>query len=191
MQKSVSDHWLTESLHHVSCAHLCTGKSGYNVECVVAAGAFRTIFREYSLASLISSYSFPVSKVIFQFPVTSLWQDYRLRVTLDSPGVEALCTLPIRRPRCVASAKLAKKYRMTNRSFLPTNCCWDRVFDCLLKAFMLWHVCVKEALQCVCCMSRHAAITKPRNQWLCVALPLFKAKLPKTFWSFLPHNRSD
>jgi len=34
-----------------------------------------------------------------------MWQDCRVRVVLKSPGVEALCAVPIRLPRCVAGTK--------------------------------------------------------------------------------------
>jgi len=43
-----------------------------------------------------------VSEVAFQFPITSLWRDYRgLHVTFKSPRGESLCAVPIRLPRCV------------------------------------------------------------------------------------------
>jgi len=36
--------------------------------------------KEYGLTSSTSSYPFLVSDVILQFPITSLWDDCRLRV---------------------------------------------------------------------------------------------------------------
>jgi len=47
---------------------------------------------------------FPVSEVMFQFPITSLRQDCRLRVIFKSPRVESLCAVPNCLPRCVTGA---------------------------------------------------------------------------------------
>jgi len=57
---------------------------------------------ERPLASATSSCSFPVSDVLFQFPITWLWRDYRLRVAFKSLRVEAVCDVSLRLPRCVA-----------------------------------------------------------------------------------------
>jgi len=64
--------------------------------------------KDYRLVSLISSCSFLVSEVMLQFPITSLWQDRRLRVVFKSPEVEELCATPICLPRRVAGASWGK-----------------------------------------------------------------------------------
>jgi len=69
---------------------------------------------EFVLASSTSSCSFSMSKVMLPFPIISWWQCFRLRVTFKSPWVEALCTVLIRLPRCVADAKWRLHLRMTD-----------------------------------------------------------------------------
>jgi len=41
---------------------------------------------------------------MFQFPITSLWQDHRLLVAFKSPGVEETCADPIRFSRWAAGS---------------------------------------------------------------------------------------
>jgi len=60
---------------------------------------------EYRLASSTSSFSFPLSEVMFQFPITSLWRDCHLHVVLKSPRVEALRAVPVHLPGCVVGAR--------------------------------------------------------------------------------------
>ena len=60
--------------------------------------------RKCRLASSINSFSFPVSEVMFQFPIISLWKDCPVRVVFKTPRVEELSTVAIRQPRCIAGA---------------------------------------------------------------------------------------
>jgi len=46
-----------------------------------------------------------LSEVMFQLPITSLWQDCCSRAASKPPGVETICAVPIRPLRCVLHAK--------------------------------------------------------------------------------------
>jgi len=61
-------------------------------------------YREYRLISSTTPRYFPVSAVMFRFPITSLWRDCRLDVTFKSPTSRALCDVPIRLPWCADGA---------------------------------------------------------------------------------------
>jgi len=70
------------------------------------------ISRKYRLASSTSSCSFPVSEIMFQFPISSSWPHCCLRAACKSPRAETLCAVPIRPARCVAGATWASSCRL-------------------------------------------------------------------------------
>jgi len=59
-------------------------------------------YKEYRLSSSNSSCSFPVRNVMFQFVITSLRQNCRLRVAFKCPRVE-VCDVPTHLPKCTAT----------------------------------------------------------------------------------------